>query len=277
MNGKRTGEELVEERYCRIGEVAEATGVSRRVLRRWDEIGLVSPSRTWSGYREYGPDDLERLRRVMVYRELGFDSDRIREVLDAPVAAVMGEMEDSRVALEGKIVELQEILKTLNKLISLNQAEEGFEASDSTPVSEDCNQGAGEDDGDWSRQARTRWAGSREWLEYSERVVTMSRHDRKEAGSHLVEVESDLAEACRGGVDPRGEVAMDLAERHRGALYWYRVTPSMHCCLARMYEADGRFRHHYEELEPGLTNWLVEAIDCNARRHGLDPAKTIWR
>ena len=66
MNGKRTGEELVEERYCRIGEVAEATGVSRRVLRRWDEIGLVSPSRTWSGYREYGPDDLERLRRIMV-------------------------------------------------------------------------------------------------------------------------------------------------------------------------------------------------------------------
>lgn len=277
MNGRLTGEELAEERYCRIGEVAEATGISRRVLRRWDEIGLVSPSRTWSGYREYGPDDLERLRRVMVYRELGFDSDRIREVLDAPVAAAMSELEDSQVALEGKIVELQEILETLNKLISLNQAEGGFGASDSTCVPRDCDQGSGEDDGGWSRQAQARWAGSRQWLEYSERAVTMIRNDREKAESRLAEVESDLARACRDGVDPRGEAAMGLVERPRGALYWYRVTPSMHCCLARMYEADGRFRHHYEELEPGLTDWLVVAIECNARRYGLDPDRATWQ
>ena len=46
-----------------IGEVARHTGLSNRMLRHYDSLGLVRPTgRTSGGYREYSDADLERLR-----------------------------------------------------------------------------------------------------------------------------------------------------------------------------------------------------------------------
>ena len=49
-----------------VGQVAERFGVTVRTLHHYDEIGLVRPHRTASGYRTYTDDDLERLRHVVV-------------------------------------------------------------------------------------------------------------------------------------------------------------------------------------------------------------------
>ncbi|VEI01890.1 Copper export regulator [Acidipropionibacterium jensenii] len=55
-----------------IGEVSQRSGVSVRMLRHYDRIGLMSPSgRTSTGYRRYEPDDLRRLFRVESLRTLG--------------------------------------------------------------------------------------------------------------------------------------------------------------------------------------------------------------
>ncbi len=55
-----------------IGEVAERSGVSPRMLRHYDALGLVSPTaRTAGGYREYTSDDLRRLFHVESLRTLG--------------------------------------------------------------------------------------------------------------------------------------------------------------------------------------------------------------
>lgn len=49
----------------RIGELAQAAGVSAKTVRYYESIGLLpDPGRTASGYREYGADALERLRFV---------------------------------------------------------------------------------------------------------------------------------------------------------------------------------------------------------------------
>ncbi|QZY52378.1 MerR family DNA-binding transcriptional regulator [Leucobacter tenebrionis] len=64
-----------------IGEVAERSGVSARMLRHYDRIGLVSPtSRTPGGYREYTDDDIRRLFQVEGLRSLGLG---LREIVDA--------------------------------------------------------------------------------------------------------------------------------------------------------------------------------------------------
>jgi len=48
-----------------VREHAEATGLSVRVLRHWDERGVVSPSRTPAGHRLYDADDVVRLHRAI--------------------------------------------------------------------------------------------------------------------------------------------------------------------------------------------------------------------
>ena len=63
---------------------------------------------------------------------------------------------------------------------------------------------------------------------------------------------------------------MDLAERHRlGIETFYDCTSATHRGLADMYLADPRFTHHYEDVAPGLAQYVHDAIHANAdRREG---------
>ena len=70
-----------------VGEVAALAGVTVRTLHHYDRIGLLSPSgRTSAGYRQYAPADLDRLHRVLLYRELGFSLEEVATLLDDPSA-----------------------------------------------------------------------------------------------------------------------------------------------------------------------------------------------
>ncbi|MEU2042633.1 HEAT repeat domain-containing protein [Nocardia niwae] len=76
-----------------IGEVARRSGVSARMLRHYDSLGLVRPTgRTVGGYREYSPDDIRRIFHVEGLRSLGLSLSHIGRALDdsgfAPSALV---------------------------------------------------------------------------------------------------------------------------------------------------------------------------------------------
>ncbi|TQF74636.1 MerR family transcriptional regulator [Rhodococcus spelaei] len=68
-----------------IGEVSRRTGVSTRMLRHYDSLGLVKPTgRTTGGYREYSADDIRRLFHVESLRTLGLSLNEAMRALDEP-------------------------------------------------------------------------------------------------------------------------------------------------------------------------------------------------
>jgi serine/threonine protein phosphatase PrpC/DNA-binding transcriptional MerR regulator len=71
------------------GEFARASGLSRKALRLYDELGLLRPARVdpYSGYRFYAPAQLEQARLVAWLRRLGMPLAAIRTVLAKPPAA----------------------------------------------------------------------------------------------------------------------------------------------------------------------------------------------
>lgn len=76
-----------------IGEVSRRSGVSSRMLRHYDRLGLVRPTgRTSAGYREYSADDIRRLFHVESLRTLGLSLEETKRALDesdfAPSALV---------------------------------------------------------------------------------------------------------------------------------------------------------------------------------------------
>ncbi|MFE7544721.1 MerR family transcriptional regulator [Streptomyces platensis] len=68
-----------------IGEVARRSGVSARMLRHYESLGLVQPSgRTGSGYREYSTEDIRRIFHIESLRSLGLSLREIGRALDDP-------------------------------------------------------------------------------------------------------------------------------------------------------------------------------------------------
>jgi MerR family transcriptional regulator, copper efflux regulator len=78
--------ELAEARqqgYVNISEAAQATGVSAKMIRHYEAIGLTPPARrTLADYRVYSKSDLHRLRFIRRARNLGFPIKQIELLLD---------------------------------------------------------------------------------------------------------------------------------------------------------------------------------------------------
>ena len=65
-----------------IGEAATVSGVSAKMIRHYEEIGLIQARRSGNGYRTYGKHDLSVLRFIRNARELGFPLAEIGTLLE---------------------------------------------------------------------------------------------------------------------------------------------------------------------------------------------------
>ncbi len=73
------------ERTWQIGEVSQRTGLTRRTLRHYDDLGLLVPSgRSWGDYRLYDESDLLRLLQIQNLKALGLSLSEIGEALADP-------------------------------------------------------------------------------------------------------------------------------------------------------------------------------------------------
>jgi DNA-binding transcriptional MerR regulator len=136
-----------------VGAAAELVGVTVRTLHHWDEIGLASPSvRTTAGYRQYTDADLQRLHRIVAYREAGLGLDAVREVLDDQTAEIGATLREQRAQLAERIQDLQQLDERLERMTEAH--EQGILLND-----EAQSEIFGADwDAHRSRQARTLWS-----------------------------------------------------------------------------------------------------------------------
>lgn len=82
-------DETTRERRWRIGELAEATGLTVRTLHHYEQIGLLSPAdRSEGGHRLYDEHDVRRLYRIRALRELGLSLEEIGRTLESDGAGL---------------------------------------------------------------------------------------------------------------------------------------------------------------------------------------------
>ncbi|EGD56786.1 MerR family transcriptional regulator [Gordonia neofelifaecis] len=101
----------------RIGEVARRSGVSARMLRHYDALGLVTPSgRTSTGYRDYTATDVARIFHVESLRSLGLSLREVGQALDDPEFAPAELIAELKERSEVRIEREQELLARLEHI-----------------------------------------------------------------------------------------------------------------------------------------------------------------
>jgi DNA-binding transcriptional MerR regulator len=249
----------MDEQTYTVGQVARLAGVTVRTLHHYDEIGLLPPSgRAANGYRTYTPVDVARLQRVLSWRELGFDLEQVAALVatDGSGEAARDQLRAQHSQLLARIERLQAVAGTVAKTleahemgINLTPAEmlEVFGEHDPTEHVEEAKQRWGDTDGYREAHRRTSSYGKDEWLQI-----------RREGD----EIPAKFAAAMQAGhpADSAEAAAAAVAHREHISRWFYEVTPEVHQGLAQMYVADPRFTATYDDVAPGLAQYVSEAI-----------------
>lgn len=107
----------------KIGKASKLSGISQRMIRHYEKIGLVKiAARRDSGYRDYDESDVHTLRFVGRARDLGFSIEEIRRLLELwqnreRASADVKALALARAAdLKARVLELDEMRRTLEDL-----------------------------------------------------------------------------------------------------------------------------------------------------------------
>jgi MerR family transcriptional regulator, thiopeptide resistance regulator len=244
-----------------VGAVAALTGVSVRTLHHYDHIGLVVPSvRTPADYRGYTDADIERLHLVLVYRSVGLPLEQIRTLLDGGDA--FEHLQRQHQSLLEQADRLQHTIKAVEELMSAHRS--GIQLTTEQQVEIFGTAAYGEE---YATEAEERWGDTDAWKQSQQRVATMRKQDWLEIKAEGDALLAALAEAKRAGVEPGSADANELAGRHRASIErFYECSDEMHLCLAQMYMADERFTRYYDDVEPGLAQFVHDIVVANIER-----------
>ena len=108
---------MVKRSTVRIGMFSSRTGVSIRMLRYYEQQGVLAPGRTRGGYRDYTVEDEKALERVLLLNETGLPLAAIRNLLGC-VQSKANSASPLCGALRAKLEEQVELID--RKIVGLN-------------------------------------------------------------------------------------------------------------------------------------------------------------
>lgn len=249
-----------------VGQVADQIGVTVRTLHHYDEIGLVSPSeRSHAGYRLYTPADLQRLQNVVVYRRLGFGLEEIAVLMDgAGSDTVVQHLRRQRDTVTERIRQLTELTGLIDRALESTMHEQRYQLD-----SDEMKEIFGDTFEDsYQDEAEQRWGDTDAWKESARRTQGYDKQQWQQIKDAQDELNARYVELMEAGVPTDAEQAMDAAEEGRQQIcrWFYDCPRQMHANIAEMYVADPRFTKTYEDIAPGLAQYVRDAVVANAAR-----------
>lgn len=253
-----------EARDWTVGPAAEAVGTTVRTLHHYDSLGLVVPSgRTQAGYRTYSEVDLDRLRQVLVYRELGFALEDISVLLDGDDDDRARQLADQLAAVVARIDRLQQVQAALEE-----QRERQMSGADLTQAEKRELFGDTwvENEQEYATEAQERWGDTDAWAQARATEKSYIKDDWARMKSEADDINARFVVLMQADEPADGQAARDVAEEHRQLIcrWHYDCSLEMHAGIGKMYVMDERFTKTYEDISVGLAAYVSDAVQANA-------------
>ncbi len=239
-----------------VGEVARLAGVSVRTLHHYDEIGLLRPSgRTPGGYRTYDDADVDRLRSILTYRELGLGLDEIAAAIDADTDAI-GILRAARDRVSARIRRLEAVRESLDEAISGEHRGQTMTPEEKLSVFGDFDPDAHEE------EAQERWGDTDAYAESARRAAAYTASDWERIQAEAAGIYERFVALMDAGASPGSGEARAAVEEHRRHISstFYECSPEIHAGLGAMYVADERFTRSIDAHGGGLAAYMAAAI-----------------
>lgn len=98
--------------YFKIGEISKLYKIGVDSIRYYEEIGLIQPERSESGYRHYSIHDIWRLNVIRDLRSIGFTMEQIREYLENhTTSSSLKLLEEEQEAIQNQMLHLEKTAK----------------------------------------------------------------------------------------------------------------------------------------------------------------------
>lgn len=242
-----------------VKALARLAGVSSRTLRYYDEIGILKPARiNSSGYRIYGKNEVDMLQQILLYRELGFSLEIIKEIISSPDFDITVALREHRSSLLERRKQLDLLIANVEKTIKANEG--GIEMPDKEKFEGFKEKLVRENEEKFGEEIRAKY-GETQVEKSNKAFKNMSKEDYDKLTKLGEEVLSTLNEAFKKG-DPSSELAQKAADLHKQwiTFCWGRYDKEAHANLSQMYVDDERFRAYYDKENPGAAEFLRDAI-----------------
>lgn len=244
----------------KVKEVAELVGISVRTLHHYDDIGLLKPDYTESGYRDYSDDHLSLLQQILFFRELGFSLQEIKRIVHSPNYDRAEALElhrrmllDKRKQLDVMVATIDRTLRNMKGEIPMSNKEkfQGFDFS-SNP---------------YEQEARERW-GDEAVDRSNKKLARMSKEEQQALGERFNALYRRLADIRH--------LPPDSEEAQTGIKEWYKLLTRMgpahytmeaFRALGQMYVDDERFTRNIDQFGEGLAVFLRDAMAVYADRN----------
>jgi DNA-binding transcriptional MerR regulator len=240
-----------------INEVARMSNVTSRTLRHYDAIGLLRAAWTdHSGRRYYEQDDLLRLQRILLLRDLGLGLEVIGEILEAQDRhSAVEVLRRHRAWLLEESDRLARLVKTVeNTMASLEEggemaAEKMFEGFEHNP---------------YEAEARERWGDTMVDESYA-KMKKWTAAQAEQAKSGFGTAGAAVRELRDGGAsvdDPRVQDA--IAGLYQWLTLFWTPNREAFAGLAEMYVEDERFRKNIGGGDDAFVEYLRDAMKVYA-------------
>ena len=183
-----------------IHEVSTLTGVSVRALHHYDRIGLLpAAGLTEKGYRLYDDTALERLQHILLFKELQFSLQEIKEILDSPDFDRDKALSQQIRLLELRREHLDNLLDLARGIKMIGVKELDFTAFDTKKIDE------------YAAKAKAAWGNTAEYKEFEQKAKGRSREEEQSLSVRFMAIFNEIGQIRDGS--PEDPQALALAEK----------------------------------------------------------------